>query len=110
MRFGFLFHVSLCRTHVKAGSRLLRFLLGEAAHSAIKGDPELKRFYCRLVHRRGPQKATIAVARKLLIRAYIILRDEIDYGEFLRRGVAAGPARVQHRPNGSVAKTRDVAW
>lgn len=82
----------------KAGSRLLRFLLGEAAHSAIKGDEELKRFYCRLVHRCGPQKATIAVARKLLIRAYILLRDEIDYHEFLRRGVAAGPARVQHRP------------
>ena len=81
----------------KAGSRLLRFLLGEAAHSAIKGDPGLKRFYCRLVHRCGRQKATIAVARKLLIRAYILLRDEIDYDEFLRRGVGAGPARVQHR-------------
>jgi transposase len=77
----------------KAGSRLLRFLLGEAAHNACQEEAELKRFYQRLSERRGSQKATVAVARKLLIRAYVLLRDEIDYAEFQRRAVAARPAR-----------------
>jgi transposase IS116/IS110/IS902 family protein len=37
----------------KAGSRLLRFLLMDAAGVAIKYDQELKRFYYRLLHHRG---------------------------------------------------------
>jgi len=77
----------------KAGSRVLRFLLVEAAQTACKGDPELKRFYLRLWHRQGKPKAKVAVARKLLIRSYILLRDEIDYAEFQRRAVAARLAR-----------------
>ena len=80
------------------GSRLLRFLLVEAARASLHGDPELNRFYRRLVYRRGPHKAIVAVARKLLIRAYIMLRDEIDYAEFLRRDVEARSARSVHRP------------
>ena len=73
----------------KAGSRVLRYLLVEAAHTACKGDPELKRFYLRLLHRHGKPKAKVAVARKLLIRSYILSRDRIDYAEFNRRAVAA---------------------
>jgi transposase len=82
----------------KAGSRVLRFLLVEAAQGACKGDPELKRFYLRLLHRHGKPKAKVAVARKLLIRSYILLRDGIDYAEFNRRAVAARLAREIHRP------------
>ena len=77
----------------KAGSRVLRFLLIEAAQTASQGDPELKRFYLRLLHRHGKPKAKVAVAKKLLIRSYILLRDEIDYAEFNRRAVAARLAR-----------------
>lgn len=77
----------------KAGSRVLRFLLVEAAQTASQGDPELKRFYLRLCHRHGKPKAKVAVARKLLIRSYILLRDQIDYAEFNRRAVAARLAR-----------------
>jgi transposase len=76
----------------KAGSRVLRYLLIEAAQRASVGDPELKRFYLRLFHRHGRPKAKVAVARKLLIRSYILLRDEIDYAEFNRRAVAARSA------------------
>lgn len=82
----------------KAGSRLLRFLLVEAGHSAIKNDEELRRFYFRLVFKRDKPRAKVAVARKLLVRAWIMLRDQIDYSEFLRRGVAVGSARTEHRP------------
>ena len=82
----------------KGGSRVLRFLLVEAAHTAIRKDAELRRFYQRLAERHGRPKAKVAVSRKLLIRAYIMLRDEIDYAEFQRRAVAARLARVYPGP------------
>jgi len=83
----------------KEGSRLLRFLLGQAGHSACRTDADLKRFYQRLVHRRNRPKAKAAVARKLLVRCFIMLRDQIDYAVFVQRGVAARSARKSHRPN-----------
>jgi transposase len=84
----------------KAGSRLLRYLLVEAAHTAVRKDEDLKRFYQRLAERRGRPKAKVAAARKLLIRAYIMLRDEIDYAEFRHRAVAARLARRSQGPKG----------
>lgn len=83
----------------KAGSRLLRYLLVEAVHTAIRYDEDLKRFYKRVAERRGRPKAKVAAARKLLIRAYIMLRDEIDYAEFRRRAVAARLARRGQGPS-----------
>ena len=82
----------------KAGSRLLRFLLVEASQKAVHKDEHLKKLYHRLVHRRDRAKAKVAVARQLLVRTYIMLRDEIDYAEFIRRGVAVPSARVSYRP------------
>ena len=70
----------------KAGSRLLRYLLVEAGQTAAKDDEHLKQFYQRLLPRRGKARAKVAVARKLLIRCFIMGRAEIDYAEFLRRG------------------------
>lgn len=70
----------------KAGSRLLRYLLVEAGQTAAKDDEDLKQFYRRLLPRRGKARAKVAVARKLLIRCFIMGRAEIDYAEFLRRG------------------------
>ena len=82
----------------KAGSRMLRYLLIEAVQTAVRYDDDLKRFYKRLAERRGRPKAKVAAARKLLIRAYIMLRDEIDYAEFRRRAVAARLARTGQGP------------
>jgi transposase len=70
----------------KAGSRLLRYLLVEAGQTAAKDDEHLKQFYRRLLPRRGKARAKVAVARKLLIRCFIMGRAEIDYADFLRRG------------------------
>ena len=70
----------------KQGSRLLRFLLVEAGQIAIRRDQELAQVYKRVCIRRGHAKAKVAVARRLLVRAFIMLRDEIDYAEFHRRG------------------------
>jgi len=83
----------------KAGSRLLRYLLVEATQTAVRKDEDLKRFYQRLADRRGRPKAKVAAARKLLIRAYIMLRDEIDYAEFRHRAVAARLARRGQGPS-----------
>lgn len=82
----------------KAGSRMLRYLMVEATHTAVRYDEDLKRFYKRVAERRGRPKAKVATARKLLIRAYIMMRDEIDYAEFRRRAVAARLARRSQGP------------
>jgi len=74
----------------KQGNRLLRFLLVEAAQIASRYDPGLRRVYRRLAFRKGLPSAKAAVARKLAIRLYIMLRDQIDYAEFCRRGSHAG--------------------
>lgn len=70
----------------KQGSPLLRFLWGEAGAHAARRDPELQRFYRRKLVQKGLGKARVAVARKLGIRLWIMLRDQIDYQEFCRRG------------------------
>jgi transposase len=74
----------------KQGNRLLRFLLVEAAQIATRYDPRLQRAYRRLAFRKGAALAKVAMARKLAIRLYIMLRDKIDYAEFCRRGSHAG--------------------
>ncbi len=74
----------------KQGNPLLRFLLVEAAQIASRYDARLGRVYRRLAFRKGAPSAKVAVARKLAIRLYIMLRDKIDYAEFCRRGSHAG--------------------
>ena len=74
----------------KPGSRLRPFLLVEAAQTASRFDPTLRRVYRRLAFRKGSASAKVVVARKLAIRLYIMLRDKIDYAEFCRRGSHAG--------------------
>jgi transposase len=80
----------------KAGSSVLRHLLGQAMHIVIRYDPELKAFYKRLAHRRSKSIAKVATTRKLLVRLFIMLRDEIDYQEFKRRGSAVGMPAKSH--------------
>ena len=82
----------------KQGNRLLRFLLVEAAHAAISKDEELRRFYFRIENRKNSAVALVAVARKLVLRLYRMLREEIDYDEFRRRGRDARRARVSPSP------------
>jgi transposase len=76
----------------KQGNALLRWVLGQAAPLAARADDDLRRRYFAVLHRRGRPKAKVALARKLLVRLYIMLRDEIDYHEFRRRGQASRPS------------------
>lgn len=80
----------------KAGSSVLRHLLGQAMHVAARYDGELKSFYKRLANRRTKSVAKVATTRKLLIRLFIMLRDGIDYQEFKRRGSAVGMPVLFH--------------
>jgi transposase len=68
----------------KHGSRLVRHLLGQAAQACR--DRRIRQFYSQVSRRRGRSKAKVAAARKLLINCYVMLRDEIGYEEFKRRG------------------------
>jgi transposase len=81
----------------KQGSALLRWVLGQAAPLAARADDDLHRVYRTLIHRRGRPKARVAVARKLLVRLFIMVRDQIDYAEFRRRGRSPVPRQDLHR-------------
>ena len=64
------------RGHItKQGSRWLRWMLVEAATTAIR-DPQLGRFTAQIAQRRGPKIARVALARRLLTLCYYALRDE----------------------------------
>jgi transposase len=53
----------------KQGSAWLRWVLNQAAQTA-KRSPEFAATYAAIANRRGKKIATIAIARKLLARAY----------------------------------------
>jgi hypothetical protein len=59
----------------KQGNRMLRGLLTEAAQTASQSDPELRRDYLWLKFRRGSGVAKVAIARKLAVRLYWMLRE-----------------------------------
>jgi transposase len=77
----------------KQGNPFLRYLWCEAAIHAVRRDPTLGRFYRRKLQQKGLGKARVAVARKLGIRLWILLRDQIDYEEFCRRAPSRAAAR-----------------
>lgn len=81
----------------KAGSPLLRHLLGQAAMLAVRYDPKLKAFFKRLAKKKPKAVARTAAARKLLVKLAIMLRDSITAEEFDLRGRNVGNARVAPR-------------
>ena len=56
----------------------MRWLLVEAAQTASRFDPELRRDYLRLKFRRGQAVAKVAIARKLAVRLYWRLREQVQ--------------------------------
>lgn len=76
----------------KQGNPLLRFLLVEAAHVAVRYDPELKRCYFRILHKHHPGVAKVAVARKLALRLYWMLRLNREYAQQPVGPVQASPS------------------
>jgi len=76
----------------KQGNAFLRFLLVEAGQSAARYDAELGRFYRRLSARKHRALAKVAVARKLAMRLYLMLREDWNYAQLSRAVVQAGPS------------------
>jgi hypothetical protein len=62
------------RSTDKQGSAWLRWVLNQAAQTA-KRSPEFSASYAAIARRRGKKIATIAVARKLLTRAWHLLSE-----------------------------------
>ena len=74
----------------KQGNSLLRFLLVEAAQVTARSLPEWRSKYFHLTMRRGRKIAKVAMARKLAVRMYWMLRKGWDYGELRKFGSHAG--------------------
>ena len=86
------------RSISKAGSKLLRHQLGQAANIACRTDANLKSFYKRLMKKKPKAVAKTAASRRLLVKLSIMLRDQITAEEFDRRGRTVGNARGIHDP------------
>lgn len=78
----------------KQGNPLLRWLLVEAGHTAARFDPQLRRLYQRLKFRRGAAVAKVAIARKLAVRMYWMLRTSADYAQLVRMQGSPGGSLV----------------
>src|SRR4029077_3222231 len=69
----------------KQGNTMVRWLLIEAVQHAVRQDPALRQDYQRLKFRRGHAVAKVAIARKLAVRMYWMLRSGADYAQLVRR-------------------------
>ena len=63
----------------KQGSRNLRWILIQCANVAVQHDKRLKSFYMRKKLAKGHNKAIVAVARKMLINIYVMMKYNIPY-------------------------------
>jgi transposase len=68
----------------KQGNRLVRSLLVEAAQVAVRCDPQFRREYLHRCHQKPKGVAKVAVARKLAVRLYWMLRTKVAYPEIVR--------------------------
>jgi transposase len=84
------------------GNKYIRWILIEAAQNASRFDPKLRPFYLRIAARRGHQKAITAVARKILVSIYHVLKRQEEYhgqrDELLERKIN----RLQHTVDSSL--------
>jgi transposase len=78
----------------KQGNTMVRWLLIEAAHHTVRFDPELRQDYQRLKFRRGSAVAKVAIARKLAVRMYWMLRSGADYAQLVRTQGSPGATLV----------------
>jgi transposase len=74
----------------KQGSSMMRFLLVEAAQVTVRSLPEWRRKYLHLVLRRGRKIAKVAMARRLAVHLFWMMRKEWDYEQLKKFGSHAG--------------------
>jgi Transposase IS116/IS110/IS902 family len=81
----------------KQGNPFLRGLLVEAAQSAVQHEPEMRRAYQRLAQRKCRGLAKVAMARKLAVRLYWMLRLQVNYAQLIQGSHAGQPGTFRGR-------------
>ena len=80
----------------KQGSSMLRFLLVEAAQVTVRSIPEWRSQYFHLVMRRGRKIAKVAMARRLAVRLYWMMRQGTEYQKSNKFGSYVGQPGHRH--------------
>jgi transposase len=80
----------------KQGSSMLRFLLVEAAQVTVRSLPEWRSRYFQLMMRRGRKIAKVAMARRLGVCLYWMMRQGWDYQQWIEFGSYAGQSGNRH--------------
>jgi transposase len=78
----------------KQGNSMMRWLLVEGATRAVVYDPEMRRAYQRLKFRRVNGVAKVAMARRLAVRLYWMLRAQVNYAQLVRMSGSPSSAVV----------------
>jgi transposase len=80
----------------KQGSSILRFLLVEAAQASARSLPEWRSKYFHLTMRRGRKIAKVAMARRLAVRLFWMMRQGWDYQQWVKVGSHAEQPGNRH--------------
>ena len=80
----------------KQGSSIVRFLLVEAAQVTVRSLPEWRSKYFHLVLRRGRKIAKVAMARRLAVQLFWMMRKEWNYEQLKKFGSHAGQPGHRH--------------
>ena len=80
----------------KQGSAMLRFLLVEAAQVTAHSLPQWRSKYLHLMMRRGRKTAKVAMARRLAVHLYWMMRQGLDYQQWIKFGSHAGQLGHRH--------------
>ena len=80
----------------KQGSSIVRFLLVEAAQVTVRSLPEWRSKYFHLVLRRGRKIAKVAMARRLAVQLFWMMRKKWDYEQLKKFGSHAGQPGHRH--------------
>ena len=80
----------------KQGSSMLRFLLVEAAQVTVRSLPEWRSRYFHLMMRRGRKIAKVAMARRLAVCLYWMMRQGSEYQRSSKFGSYAGQPGNRH--------------
>ena len=85
----------------KQGNTMMRWLLVEAAQTAARLDPQLRRIYQRLKKQKTSAVAKVAVARRLAVRLFWMLRTRHKYAQLVH--MSGSPSSAVVPPQGGPA-------
>ena len=78
----------------KLGNPYVRWLLVQAAHRYYRTDTEAKRFVDRLSFRTGKKKAIVALARKMSVIVYSVLKENRSYEKRTKQALKVCPVII----------------